>query len=395
MTERKKRRPRKPASQHRGIEAVWHSPTQSWYWRARIHRSGVVSVGSFRATQDEAAADYRAMRETLGVIPKAACNTLGEALTIVRADALARGVPRSTVDTMHAGHSAFLLRMWNPSVLLDQIRVDDVVRMIRLALEQGRSPNTLAQKDLPLLHRCYTLSGADSPVPEARKRCAKQIAYRKPMMSWFNGEELADLLHRIRFCQHKSPKGTALHLPRAAWFADVVEFLAFTGLRLGELGRVRLCDIDIERRTIEIVTPKDRGNPRTATITEGLVPVVERLISDAKTRHGDKPETLLVAGALKSLPPIFHRWQRILGDRRLNGRALRHTFATGLLASGASALDVMDLAGHRRLETTSRYVHAVSPTRRHALARWERRVRGDGEGPSEEPRDSESGRRED
>lgn len=347
-------------------------------------------MGSIRATQDEAAADYAQMRSTLGVIVRSARTSLGEALSIVRADALARGVPRSTVDTMHAGHSAFLLRMWPSAVMLDQIRVDDVVRMIRIALEQGRSPNTLAQKDLPLLHRCYTLCGSESPVPEARKRCAKQIAYRKPAMAWFTAEEIADVLHRIRFAQHQSPNGTRLVLPRAAWFADVVELLAFTGLRLGELGRVRLRDVDIGARSIHVHTPKDRANPRVATLVESVVPAVERLMADTIDRHGGSPETLLVPGALKSLPPIFHRWQRILGEPRLCGRTLRHSFATGLLASGASALDVMDLAGHRRLETTSRYVHAVSPTRRHALARWERDVRGqdsrgDGASPDSEP----------
>lgn len=39
--------------------------------------------------------------------------------------------------------------------------------------------------------------------------------------------------------------------------------------------------------------------------------------------------------------------------------SLRHTFITGLLDAGAALRYVMDRAGHRRLSTTTRYLHVT------------------------------------
>lgn len=38
---------------------------------------------------------------------------------------------------------------------------------------------------------------------------------------------------------------------------------------------------------------------------------------------------------------------------------LRHTFATHALAAGSDLKSVMDIMGHRNIETTNRYLHSL------------------------------------
>jgi integrase len=161
-------------------------------------------------------------------------------------------------------------------------------------------------------------------------------------------------------------------LPARQADADLVEFLASTGVRSGELGRVRLADVDIERGIVHVATPKDRGNPRDLVVAPSLAPVVQRLVQRAEALAGEgaNPGRLLVPAVESWLGNIGRRWQVRLRDRRLSGRALRHTFVTGLLVSGVNPNDARDLAGHKSLKTTDRYTHLVSGRRENAAKKW-------------------------
>ena len=49
---------------------------------------------------------------------------------------------------------------------------------------------------------------------------------------------------------------------------------------------------------------------------------------------------------------------------------MRHTFVTGLLYSGAEAVEAMGAAGQRYLSTTSRYTHEVTHKRASVVRGW-------------------------
>ena len=68
---------------------------------------------------------------------------------------------------------------------------------------------------------------------------------------------------------------------------------------------------------------------------------------------------------------LVERWYTRGGVRRHPGacvHALRHTFGTQALDSGASIVEVQRLMGHRSLETTKRYLDVVGGGLEHALA---------------------------
>lgn len=68
---------------------------------------------------------------------------------------------------------------------------------------------------------------------------------------------------------------------------------------------------------------------------------------------------------------LRHPWDRVREAAGIEGKVLhtfRHTFITGLASQGASAIDVMNIAGHKSIATSMRYVQAVDRKRLSAVA---------------------------
>jgi integrase len=136
-----------------------------------------------------------------------------------------------------------------------------------------------------------------------------------------------------------------------------------TGLRPIELCRLKVKDIDTEHKTVNPTTVK-RGNPRTVPITANLTAKIqERII-----RKNLKPTDLLFGKmdadhyssqyrtlrnklALKLKDPSIHTIR--LYD-------FRHYFCTKKLNDISNPYTVMVLMGHKKLQTTQRYMHLLN-----------------------------------
>lgn len=412
----KLRRTRQPKIRYPGVRARW-SNILGWTFRASNSFAGHRRVGLARTTQEEASDDYRRCRDGGAALPVQAY-TLGEAVDRVIRDAHDRGVPARTLMLAYRGHARYLERFWRDDTRMKDIGRSKILWFIRSARMADRSPNTLIQKDLPLLSRCFAVSGLPDPIPDIRYELRQTLKFVPPQMSYFEAHEIREILRRMRtstfvrvrtdcrscrqecafvleegrrpgsracpHCQRRqkispSRSGEVVAFAARAREADLVELLALTGVRAGELGRIRLCDIDTRRQRIGVIS-KDRGHPRYLEIIQALRPIVLRLARAARLRAGeDAPddEVLLVPNGMGTINNLCRRWKERLGEPRLNGRTLRHSFVTGLLYAGAGAAEAKALAGHRSLSTTDRYIHEISRTRVAVLDAWSRRLAGE------------------
>jgi integrase/recombinase XerC len=151
--------------------------------------------------------------------------------------------------------------------------------------------------------------------------------------------------------------------PAALRDRALLELLYATGLRVGEVTRLDLADLDMSGGLVRAFGKgnKERivpfGGKAKAALARWLV------ASEEMRRPGPSAEALFLnlrGGRLTD------RSVRRIVDRRIGEAAiaakisphvLRHTFATHMLGAGADLRAIQELLGHASLSTTQRYTH--------------------------------------
>jgi integrase/recombinase XerD len=135
------------------------------------------------------------------------------------------------------------------------------------------------------------------------------------------------------------------------------------GLRVSEVTRLRVSDIDSQRMLIRVEQGKGRKD-RYTLLSPRLLEELRRYC-----RIYRPSEWLFPAqGGTAPMPTstaqhLYRAWKLRAGIRKRGGiHGLRHGFATHLLESGADLVTIQRLLGHDRLETTAHYLH-VTPQR--------------------------------
>jgi site-specific recombinase XerD len=133
----------------------------------------------------------------------------------------------------------------------------------------------------------------------------------------------------------------------------------FLGLRVSELCKLRIEDIDLAARTCLVVEGKGRKD-RMVPIGTRVLPVLQEWLGDRRSGpvfpgRGQRPVGVRTAQAR-----ITSLGARAGLIRRLKSHTLRHSFATALLQAGANLVDVQELLGHESLATTERYLHVLT-----------------------------------
>ena len=131
------------------------------------------------------------------------------------------------------------------------------------------------------------------------------------------------------------------------------------GLRIGEVVKLQVKDIDSDRMLIRIEQGKGKKDRYTI-----LSPVA--LLSLRRYWKYYRPiGKWLFEGAnridpwsIRSLQQVFKRAIKKAGiEKKVSSHILRHSFATHLLEQGVDILTIQTLLGHSQLQTTSKYLH--------------------------------------
>jgi integrase/recombinase XerC len=155
------------------------------------------------------------------------------------------------------------------------------------------------------------------------------------------------------------------HLPERE--RALFELLYATGLRVSEAAALDLEDVDLSARVLRAQGKgrKERIVPFGETAEDALrawLPVRRELRASAPP-HPPGGEPLFVnarGGRLttRSMARVLKRRLRAAGlPAQISPHALRHTFATHLLQSGADLRSIQELLGHASLSTTQKYTH--------------------------------------
>jgi site-specific recombinase XerD len=142
-------------------------------------------------------------------------------------------------------------------------------------------------------------------------------------------------------------------------FAIVMVFLQ-SGLRVSELVNLRLSDIDFESREITVRQGKGRK--------DRVVPLVGQALEALKAylavrEVSPEYDHVFLARNKTSMDQrtVRYRIQKYYKEAGIRKKAsvhtLRHTFATHQIHNGLKINQLKEVLGHRKMETTYKYVH--------------------------------------
>ncbi len=185
--------------------------------------------------------------------------------------------------------------------------------------------------------------------PAAHIRLVVTAALPTPYMT---RTEIARFLHTI------SESRNSLAARDYALFAT----LAYTGIRLSEVVRVRSHDVDIARRMLQLQRTKG-GRQERRHLPAVLRRILSRYISKREQNSGNDDGILFVSQLRKPLSARalqyrFRFWLRRARIRKqLSVHSLRHTFGTLLYRATRDLVLVSHALGHKDLKSTLRYTH--------------------------------------
>ncbi|HEX4824567.1 MAG TPA: tyrosine recombinase XerC [Candidatus Polarisedimenticolaceae bacterium] len=151
--------------------------------------------------------------------------------------------------------------------------------------------------------------------------------------------------------------------PAALRDRALLEFLYATGLRVGELERLDLEDIDLSGGLVRVL---GKGNKERIVPFGGkAAAALRRWLSASEPIRRPGRDAAAVFLSLRGSRLTARSVRRILDRRlrdaaiaaRVSPHALRHTFATHMLGAGADLRAIQELLGHASLSTTQRYTH--------------------------------------
>jgi len=132
------------------------------------------------------------------------------------------------------------------------------------------------------------------------------------------------------------------------------------GLRLGEVLRLKLTDIDSGRMVVRVEQGKGKKD-RNVMLGPALLATLRSYWKESKPRGllfpGKDARRPLNPSVIQRAFTLAKQQARI--SKPVSFHSLRHSFATHLLESGVNVRTIQTLLGHRSLGTTQRYTHVA------------------------------------
>lgn len=163
--------------------------------------------------------------------------------------------------------------------------------------------------------------------------------------------------------------------------AAIYELLIGTGVRIGELCKLKTDDIDFDDRSIRILGKGEKE--RVVYLTSNKLIAALRQYAEIAESIGMKSEFFFRGRNQKHISEDSARnyvekiARKTLG-KRITPHMFRHTFATMLLESNVDIKYIQELLGHSSIKTTMIYLHLMNASVRAAVEQANVRMQYDG-----------------
>jgi len=220
----------------------------------------------------------------------------------------------------------------------------DLERLQRRMRDAGRAPATIKQA-LGLIRRMANF-GQDSQLCEGLTFRVRMPRLDNEKTDFFSDDELNRLVMAFGKTEDRQ-------------IAGLMSLALYSGLRRGELFRLRWSDIDLERGLLTIRQPKG-GSTATIPISAKAKNVLEK-----HPRTKGSPYVFPGAGG-KQRQCCNRAARKIMEAAKLEGirplHSLRHHFASCAANSGTDLYTISRLLNHSTISMTKRYAHLADST---------------------------------
>ncbi len=260
-----------------------------------------------------------------------------ELLRLLDDELVLRGYARQTRSL----YSAHVRRFYAGRTGKDPVTTDEEVRgwmlhILRAGLSRSYANQALSA--LRFLHR-YVLNApapvADIPRPKREKKLPKILSEH----------EVRRFLDELRSPKHRA-----------------IAFILYSaGLRVGEVSRLRVEDVDSDRAQIHVRQGKG-GKDRYAILSPLVLAVLREYVRVERPSHwlfpgGNRRDRHLTTRTIQK--QVERAGKRAGIEKRVTPHMLRHSFATHLLESGTDLKSIQELLGHEKISTTVIYTHVA------------------------------------
>jgi len=131
-------------------------------------------------------------------------------------------------------------------------------------------------------------------------------------------------------------------------FPDIIVFALETGMRRGEIGRLKWCDVNLVKRTAKACDTKN-GEDRVVPLSSAAIETLQQLPRDIKGR--------VFPMNADSITQAFERCRERARIENLRFHDLRHEATSRFFERGLSMMEVSAITGHKDLTMLKRYTH--------------------------------------
>ena len=219
----------------------------------------------------------------------------------------------------------------------------------------------------------------------SEKTCNRRLASLSRMLTWAEQrgwierrpfiERFKETGGRLRW-QTDEEEAEMVRLLEAAGhsrFAQLVVFLAETGMRRGEALALTWDNVDFDQGWIRLWETKG-GKARSIPMTVKSHSILSTI--DSWGTFYDGPFLTVKPSSFTDAWNAAKKKMGLAGDAGFIPHCLRHGFATRLVQAGVSIVTVKELLGHAKLETTLIYAHLAPANLADAMAVFERSRNG-------------------
>lgn len=205
---------------------------------------------------------------------------------------------------------------------------------------------------------------------------------RQKTINFIEQHELASIIEKID--QEIKSEDDFAKKARLIRDGALIKVLAFSGLRIGEVNNLKICDIVFVDNAIKVVNDAERRNKtykdRTVIVDNSCIEAIKKYLKVRSyfVNQKDQKDTGYIFYTNqgnrmneRNAIDICHRIAKKAGVddyTKITPHTFRHTFASIIYSKTKDLLYVKELLGHQSIKTTEIYAHVLNKSNNTALS---------------------------